>query len=155
MSKSLKRVRRALAEANVDTEILETQGARSAQDAANAVQCEIDQIAKSMIFAGASSSQLYLFLTAGSRQVDINKAATLVDEPLGRADAATVRAVTGFAIGGVSPVGHFSPIPAFLDLTLMQFDHVWAAAGTPNHVFRVTPQVLLQISSAQASDFSI
>lgn len=155
MSKSLKRVRAALDAAGIDTEIVETPLARTAADAAAAIGCEIDQIAKSIIFRGEMSGEAILFLTAGGNQVDTARAAALAGEPLGKADAALVRAQTGFAIGGVSPVGHLNPIRAYADKRLADFDVIWAAAGTPHHVFRCTPLDLLQIASAQLTDFKL
>ena len=154
MSKSLKRVRAVLEAAGIDTEIMETPLARTAADAANAIGCEIDQIAKSIIFRGETSGTAILFLTAGGNQVDPARAAALAGEPLGKADAALVRTQTGFAIGGVSPVGHLNPIRAFADTRLTDFDVIWAAAGPPHHVFRASPSDLLRISGAQASDFT-
>ena len=153
MSKSLKRVRAALEAAGIVTEIVETPLARTAADAAAAIGCEIDQIAKSIIFRGEVSGNAILFLTAGGNKVDPARAATISGEALGKADAALVRAQTGFAIGGVSPVGHLNPIRAFADTRLMDFDVIWAAAGTPQHVFRSTPAELLQISGAQPAEF--
>lgn len=153
MSKSLKRVRAALNRAGIDTDIVETSLARTAADAATALGCEIDQIAKSIILRGETSGKVFLFITAGGNQVDPDKAAMLAGEALGKADAALIRAQTGFAIGGVSPVGHITPITAFLDPRLQDFDVIWAAAGTPHHVFRSNPHALRQISNAQTSDF--
>ncbi|MEM9552333.1 MAG: YbaK/EbsC family protein [Pseudomonadota bacterium] len=154
MSKSMKRVRAALDAAGVPAEIRETNLARTAADAALAFNCHVDQIAKSIIFRGDTSGDALLFLTAGGNRVDPDKAAALAGEPLGKADAALVRAQTGFAIGGVAPIGHLSPIQAFLDRKLLEFDIVWAAAGTPTHVFSINPHHLMQISHAQASDFT-
>jgi len=154
MSKSLKRVRAALEAAGLPIDIHETQGARTAEMAANAVGCHLDQIAKSIIFRGETNGAALLFLTAGGNQVDITKASALAGEPLGKADAALVRAQTGFAIGGVSPVGHLNPVRAFLDCRLLEFDLVWAAAGTPNHVFAVDPAQLAALTGAKISDFS-
>lgn len=154
MSKSLKRVRAALEAAHIDTEILETPLARTAADAADAIGCEIDQIAKSIIFRGEDSGHALLFITAGGNTVDAKKATIIAGEPLGKADAALIRSQTGFAIGGVAPVGHVNPIRAFFDPRLSDFDVVWAAAGTPHHVFRSSPAELLQISCAQAADFT-
>ena len=154
MSKSLKRVRAALDEAGLPVEIVETNGARTAQMAADAVGCALDQIAKSIIFRGETSGTAILFLTAGGNQVDTTKASALAGEPLGKADAALVRAQTGFAIGGVSPVGHLSPIRAFIDSRLMEFDTVWAAAGTPNHVFALCPSKLPDLTGAEAANFT-
>jgi len=154
MSKSLKRVRAALDAAGIDARIQETPLARTAADAAAAIGCEIDQIAKSIIFRGATSGAAILFVTAGGNTVDADKAAQIAGEPLGKADAALIRAQTGFAIGGVSPVGHINPIAAFFDPKLLDFDRIWAAAGTPHHVFGATPQDVLRISGAQVSDFT-
>lgn len=154
MSKSLKRVQRALAEAGLDTEILEmAEGTRTAADAARAAGCEIDQIVKSVIFRGEEDGQAILFLTAGGNQVDADKASALAGEPLGKADAALIRAQTGFAIGGVSPVGHLSPVRAFMDPRLMDFTRIWAAAGTPRHVFAADPRDIARLTGAQVADF--
>ncbi|WP_137702345.1 YbaK/EbsC family protein [Marimonas lutisalis] len=152
MSKSLKRVRAALE--GHKAEIFEPGEARTAQMAADAVGCHVDQIAKSIIFRGDSSGEAVLFITAGGNQVDHAKATALAGEALGKADAALIRAQTGFAIGGVAPIGHLNPIRAFLDPRLLDFDIVWAAAGTPRHVFSVSPQDLLGMSGAQQADFT-
>ena len=154
MSKSLKRVRQALEAAGLSAEIRETELARTAADAATAVGCEVDQIAKSIIFQGQESGRAVLFLTAGGNRVDAAKAAQVAGEPLGKADAALVRAQTGFAIGGVSPVGHLSPIRAWLDPRLADFELIWAAAGTPHHVFPISPADLERITGAQPADFT-
>lgn len=156
MSKSLKRVIRALEAAGLTVAPVEmVDGARTAQTAADAVGCEVDQIAKSIIFCGENSQQAILFITAGGNQVCADKASALAGEPLGKADAALIRSQTGFAIGGVSPIGHLSPIRAFFDAKLLEFDEVWAAAGTPRHVFAANPARLQEISGAQASDFTV
>ena len=154
MSKSLKRVRQALEAAGLSAEIRETELARTAADAATAVGCEVDQIAKSIIFQGQESGRAVLFVTAGGNRVDAAKAAQVAGEPLGKADAALVRAQTGFAIGGVSPVGHLSPIRAWLDPRLAEFELIWAAAGTPHHVFPISPADLERITGAQPADFT-
>ncbi len=109
MSKSLKRVRTALIAAGLPDTIIETGQATTAQMAADEIGCAVDQIVKSIIFLGETSGACILFLTAGGNQVDIEKAAAIAGEPLGKADAALIRAQTGFAIGGVSPVGHLNP----------------------------------------------
>lgn len=155
MSKSLKRVRAALDALGVDTEIREmSDGTRTAADAARAVGCDLDQIAKSIIFKGEESGHVVLFLTAGGNQVDAKKASALAGEALGKADANLIRAETGFAIGGVSPVGMISTVRAFYDARLMEFDTIWAAAGTPRHVFPATPQVMVDAAGAQPGDFT-
>lgn len=154
MSKSLTRVRAALKAAGLDPQIRETELARTAADAADAIGCGVDQIAKSIIFRAAGSGAAILFLTAGGNQVDAAKAARVAGQPLGKADAALIRAQTGFAIGGVAPVGHLSPIRAFLDPRLQDFAIVWAAAGTPRHVFPIDPPSLIRVSGAQPADFT-
>ena len=152
MSKSLKRVSAALE--GEATEIRETGEAKTALQAAAELGVEVDQIAKSIIFQGQTTGQALLFITAGGNQVCENKAAALAGEPLGRADAALVRAQTGFAIGGVSPLAHKNPIRSFFDPRLMDFPLIWAAAGTPHHVFSLTPARLLEKSAAQHADFT-
>lgn len=154
MSKSLKRVKRALEEYGVDTEVRETGDAKTARAAAEELSVHVDQIAKSIIFHAQASDRAVLFLTAGGNQVDGDKASALAGESLGKADAALVRAQTGFAIGGVSPVGHLSPIRTWIDPHLMTFDIIWAAAGTPRHVFGITPEKLIEITGAQVADFT-
>lgn len=154
MSKSLKRVHAALEAAGITPLIVETELARTAKDAANAVGCDVDQIAKSIIFAGETSQVPILFLTAGGNRVHPERAADLAGEPLLKADATLVRNHTGFAIGGVAPIGHLNPIRAFFDTRLMEFDQVWAAAGTPHHVFQSDPRHLQHICGAVLGDFT-
>lgn len=154
MSKSLNRVMRALGNAGLDIAPLELgPETRTAQQAADAAGCALDQIAKSVIFAGAESGKAILFITAGGNKVDPRKASLAAGEPLGKADAALIRAQTGFAIGGVAPIGHLNPITAFFDPRLAEFDVIYAAAGTPRHIFPINPQVLLRISKSQITDF--
>lgn len=155
MSKSLKRVIAALADAGLDITPLELgPETRTAQQAADAAGCALDQIAKSVIFAGQTSGKAILFITAGGNQVNPAKASAVAGEPLGKADAALIRAQTGFAIGGVAPIGHLSPIQAFFDPRLATFEVIYAAAGTPRHIFPINPEVLQKISDAQISDFT-
>ena len=156
MSKSLKRVTAALHAAGISTEIREMPAeTRTAQQAAEAAGCALDQILKSIIFRGETSGRAILFMTAGGNQVDAAKASALAGEPLGKADAALIRDQTGFAIGGVAPLGHTSPIRAFLDPRLLDFPLIWAAAGTPRHIFAVDPGLVQKISDAQPADFII
>lgn len=154
MSKSMARVARALEEAGLPADIRELGEARTAAQAAAVAGCHIDQIAKSIIFAGQASGQAVLFLTAGGNQVDAGRASALAGEALGKADAALIRAQTGFAIGGVAPVGHLHPIRAFLDPRLMEFDVIWAAAGTPHHIFPIAPADLHRLTGAQLAEFT-
>ena len=153
MSKSLKRVRALLDSTGTPAEIKETALARTALDAAQALDCKVDQIAKSIVLRGETTGEAVLFITAGGQQVDLERASALAGEPLGKADAALIRAQTGFAIGGVSPVGHVNPCRKWFDTTLFGFDKIWAAAGTPHHVFGMDPAQMAQISDAQQADF--
>lgn len=155
MSKSLKRVRAAIEAAGLTIEIRETENARTAEDAAQAVGCSVDQIAKSIVFGGETSGEAILFLTAGGNRVCEEKAAALAGERLGRADADQVRRQTGFAIGGVSPIGHLSPIKVFFDPRLSKFSTIWAAAGTPRHVFSINPEDLVRLVNATRADFTL
>ncbi|MBF9029913.1 YbaK/EbsC family protein [Rhodobacterales bacterium HKCCE3408] len=155
MSKSLKRVRAALVAAGLADSIVEMEdGTRTAAEAAAAVGCEIDQIAKSIIFRGETSGEAVLFVTAGGNRVDAARASALAGEPLGPADAALIRAQTGFAIGGVAPIGHLSPCRAWFDARLLDFATVYAAAGTPRHVFPIAPDTLLRLTGAATASFT-
>lgn len=154
MSKSLARVVAALRAAGLDSQPVEMPGeTRTAGQAAEAAGCALDQIVKSILFQG-ESGRLYLFLTAGGNQVDSDRASALAGEPLGRADIAAVRAVTGFAIGGVAPLGHLTPLPVRMDPRLMDFATVWAAAGTPRHIFPADPRALLAAAGAELAEFT-
>lgn len=154
MSKSLKRVAAALDAAGLMAEIREMpEETRTAQQAADAAGCLLDQILKSIIFRGEDSGTAILFMTAGGNQVDPAKASALAGESLGKADAGLIRAQTGFAIGGVAPIGHLSPLRSFFDPRLLDFPVIWAAAGTPRHIFSVDPAILHRISGAKLADF--
>ncbi len=155
MSKSLKRVAAALDAAGLGSEILEMPGeTRTAEQAAAAAGCALDQIAKSIIFRGEATGHVVLFLTAGGNRVSAAKASAVAGQALGKADAELIRAETGFAIGGVAPIGHLTPIRSFFDPRLLDFDTVWGAAGTPRHIFPVNPRALLQATGAELADFT-
>ena len=155
MSKSLKRVRAEAEKLSLGIDILEiTVPTKTAQQAADAIEVEVDQIAKSIIFRGATTGRAILFLTAGGNRVDAEKAAELAKEPLERADAAFIRTETGFAIGGVSPLGHIKETTAYFDTRLMEFEIIWAAAGTPHHMFKITPDKLVKAARAEVASFT-
>ena len=156
MSKSLARVEAAQMSHGLAVTILAC-GAdtRTAAQAAGVAGVEIDQIVKSIIFRGETSGRIALFLTAGGNRVDADLASALAREPLGRADADQVRAETGFAIGGAAPVGHLSPVPTWADPRLLDFGVVWAAAGTPQHIFAVAPETLVRITGATVAPFAV
>jgi prolyl-tRNA editing enzyme YbaK/EbsC (Cys-tRNA(Pro) deacylase) len=156
MSKSLTRVKRHLADLGLDIDILHvTVPTNTAQQAADVVGCQVDQIAKSVIFRAEDSGQAVLFLTPGGNRVDIAAASALAGTALGKADAALIRAQTGFAIGGVSPFGHLQPIRAFMDPRLAEFSEIWAAAGTPHHMFSIAPDVLIAKTGATVAAFTV
>jgi prolyl-tRNA editing enzyme YbaK/EbsC (Cys-tRNA(Pro) deacylase) len=128
-------------------------GTRTAGDAATAVGCSIDQIVKSMVFD--ADGELVLALTSGVNRIDPAALATVVGAATcRRADPDEVRRVTGFAIGGVAPIGHDQHLPAWIDPHLLGFDEVWAAAGTPRHMFPVTPSALVTLTGARAARFT-
>jgi prolyl-tRNA editing enzyme YbaK/EbsC (Cys-tRNA(Pro) deacylase) len=125
--------------------------ARTAADAARAVGCRVDQIAKSLVFRLRESGRALLVVTSGAHRVDEAQVATLVGEPLDRADADFVRAETGFAIGGVAPIGHLKPVVTLVDEHLLTFDEIWAAAGHPNTVFRLRPADLVTMTGGRVA----
>ncbi|MFT3971077.1 MAG: YbaK/EbsC family protein [Micropruina sp.] len=125
--------------------------ARTAQDAADALEVELGQIVKSIIFRRRADDAAVLVMTSGDRRVDETKVAMKVGD-LARADAAFVKAATGFSIGGVSPVAHAHPSVELIDTELFRFDVIWAAAGHPHAVFRLTPDDLVRLTGAPVAD---
>ncbi len=125
--------------------------ARTAQEAADALGISVGQIAKSVVFRRKADAAAVLVVTSGDRRVDEKKVAALVGA-LGRADAGFVKASTGFTIGGVSPVGHATKPVLLIDRELFRFDEIWAAAGHPNGVFRLSPKELTQLTGAPVED---
>jgi prolyl-tRNA editing enzyme YbaK/EbsC (Cys-tRNA(Pro) deacylase)/predicted Fe-S protein YdhL (DUF1289 family) len=125
--------------------------ARTAQQAADALGVALGQIAKSIIFRRLSDDAAVLVITSGDRRVDQKKVEALVG-PLGRADAAFVKATTGFTIGGVAPIAHAKPCVTLMDEDLFRFDDIWAAAGHPHAVFQLTPNQLCFMTGVSESD---
>jgi prolyl-tRNA editing enzyme YbaK/EbsC (Cys-tRNA(Pro) deacylase) len=125
--------------------------ARTCQEAAEALGLQTGQIAKSVIFRRKSDDAAVLVVASGDRRVDEKKVAALVG-PIGRADAVFVKAKTGYSIGGVAPVGHATPPVTLIDRELFRFEEVWAAAGHPNGVFRVSPAELEKLTGAPVAD---
>lgn len=147
-SNSTRRVIAALHDHGVDTEVRDMPGStRTAQDAAEAVGCDVAQIVKSLLFA-SEDGRAWLVLASGPNRVDPGLLQARTGSPVTMADPATVREVTGFAIGGVAPVGLASDLPVLMDEDLLGHDVVWAAAGTPKSVFPVAPDVLRRITAA-------
>jgi Cys-tRNA(Pro) deacylase len=122
---------------------------RTAADAAAAIGCEIAQIAKSLVFRAAESHRAVLVIVSGINRVDEKKLSALLGEKIGKADADFVRNETGFAIGGVAPIGHTRKVTVFIDADLTYYAEIWAAAGAPNAVFRLTPAELARVTQGQ------
>ncbi len=125
---------------------------RTAEEAAAACGCAVGQIVKSLVFRGKSSGKPYLLLVSGANRVNETAAARSIGEPLQRPDAQYVRDVTGFAIGGIPPFGHDTRLSTYMDRDLLGYDTVWAAAGTPDSVFAVTPADLRDKADAAVID---
>ena len=144
---SIERVRAALSASGLALEAVELDAStRTAQEAADAIGCIVSQIVKSLVFRGKESDEAILVLASGTNRVDEKRVAEVAGEALGRADADFVRSETGFAIGGVAPIGHIKPVKTFIDRDLQQYAEIWAAAGNPNAVFRLTPDDLVALT---------
>ena len=124
---------------------------RTAAEAAAAIGCEVAEIAKSLVFRGQTSGRAVMIIASGVDRVDEKKAAQAIGEPIGRADADFVREATGFAIGGVPPVGHKDRPITLIEERLMRLAEIWAAAGTPNAVFRLTPGDLVELTGGRVA----
>jgi prolyl-tRNA editing enzyme YbaK/EbsC (Cys-tRNA(Pro) deacylase) len=122
---------------------------RTSKDAAAAIGCTVSQIAKSLIFRSQPGNQPVLVITSGPNRVNEALVGDVLGEKIGKADAEFVRETTGFAIGGIPPVGHLHPIRTFIDIDLFQHEVIWAAAGTPNAVFRLTPDALKEMTNGE------
>lgn len=153
MKASVRRVTDALQQAGVDAAITEfSASTRTAEEAAAAVGASVGQIVKSLVFL--AGDQPVLVLASGLNRVDTERLAAVAGAPISRAPAERVRAVTGFSIGGVPPVAHATALPAYLDRDLLQYDEVWAAAGTPNAVFPINPEQLRVLTHAEVVDIA-
>ena len=148
---SIDRVRAALLAAGHPDTITEfPDGTRTAADAAAAIGCEVAQIAKSIVFRAGERAAVVI--ASGANRVDAKKVQAALGVPVKRADADWVRAATGFAIGGVAPVGHISPPLLVFDRDLLALHPIWAAAGSPHHVFRTEAELLARITGAPVAD---
>jgi len=158
---SVARVRQALADLGVETEIKEfSASTRTSADAAAAIGCSVAQIAKSLVFRAKQAGRAILGMARGANRVDEKKLAAKLGETIGKADAEFVRDETGFAIGGVAPVGHDVEkrgirLKTLIDQDLLQYDVIWAAAGSPNSVFRLTPDDLVRITQGEVADLKL
>ncbi len=125
------------------------QTTRSAAEAAGAIGCRLEQIVKSLVFRGKHTGEPILVLASGANRVSEKRLAELASEPVEKADPEFVRQSTGFSIGGVPPVGHLRPVAALIDEDLLQYSEIWAAAGTPFAVFRLTPDDLVKATGGR------
>ena len=149
------KVRQVLEQSGIEFEItLLPAAVRTAQLAADALGCAVGQIANSLIFRDKAGARAVLIMCAGDRRVDLAKVRRETGIELGKADADFVRRETGFAIGGVPPVAHSSPLLCLLDASLQRHTEIWAAAGTPESVFRMSPQQLRQITGGDWLDLA-
>lgn len=147
---SAQRVHEALSRQGLDSRLVELPvAARTSQQAADALGVEVGRIAKSLVFRAVNSSSAVLVIAAGDRRVDERRVAAALGEPIERATPEFVRAHTGFAIGGVAPVGHPQSLATFVDTSLRRFDKVWAAGGTPHCVFPIAPADLVIASGGR------
>jgi len=150
---SVQRVREALAAHGLGIEVVELAAStRTAEDAAAAVGCHVAQIVKSLVFRGTTSGRPLLVLVSGTHRASEARLAALAGEAVARADADFVRERTGFAIGGVPPLGHAEALTVLVDRDLMSFPVVWAAAGSPNAVFALAPADLLRVAQGRVAD---
>jgi Cys-tRNA(Pro) deacylase len=150
LSASARKVQAALAALDLDCQVVELpDSTRTAEEAAQAIGCTVGQIVKSLVLAGKKSSHTYLVLASGQNRVDFKAVGTYLGEKVKMASPDHVRQQTGFAIGGVPPLGHANPITAFIDRHLMRYDTIWAAAGTPHAVFRLTPADLQRMTGGE------
>jgi len=147
LSPSAQKVQDFLLALGFDCKVIEFQDStRTSAEAAARISCQIGQIVKSLIFRGQTTAKPVLILTSGANRVDESRLSRYAGESIGRADAEFVRTTTGFAIGGVPPIGHVQPLETYLDEDLLQYEIIWAAAGTPNAVFELTPSILLKMT---------
>jgi prolyl-tRNA editing enzyme YbaK/EbsC (Cys-tRNA(Pro) deacylase) len=154
MKAAVERVVAALRGAGLVVEIQEfADSTRTADEAAAAVESTVGQIVKSLVFL--AGEEPILVLVSGANRADTDKLARIAGARIRRADADTVRRATGFAIGGVPPLGHAAPLRAYLDRDLLRYDTVWAAAGTSNAVFAITPGELARVAGAEAVDLAV
>ena len=154
-STSARRVQKALENLGLACQVIEmAKTTRSAKDAARAVGCRVEQIVKSLVFRGKKSRKAFLIVASGVNRVNEEKFAELVGEPVEMPDADFVREKTGFTIGGVPPIAHTNPLETFIDEDLFSHAEIWAAAGTPRAVFKLTPADLRKITGGRVVSIS-
>jgi prolyl-tRNA editing enzyme YbaK/EbsC (Cys-tRNA(Pro) deacylase) len=152
---SAQKVQDALLAQGYNNQVIEfADSTRTAAEAAAAVGCTVGQIAKSLVFRGASSQRPILIIASGTNRVHEKRAAQHIGEKLEKADAEFVRNTTSFAIGGVPPLGHAQPMATYIDQDLLQYEQIWAAAGHPHAVFRLTPAQLVTMTCGKVIEIT-
>ena len=150
LNPSSQKVQEYLRSVGVEAQVKEMPAAtRTAKEAAQAIGCSVAQIAKSIVFRTAQSGRAVLVIASGANRVNEHRMSELIGEPIGKATPEFVRESTGFGIGGVPPVGHGNPLETWIDRDLLQFDIIWAAAGTPFTVFSIRPNQLQSITAGK------
>jgi prolyl-tRNA editing enzyme YbaK/EbsC (Cys-tRNA(Pro) deacylase) len=150
LSASAQRFQDALQDLGFSLQVIELpDSTRTASEAAEAVGVQVGQIVKSLVFKAKRSGRPILIVASGAHRVNEKRIEARIDEPLGKASADFVRESTGYAIGGVPPVGHSQQIQTFVDQDLLQYEEIWAAAGTPHAVFRLTPAQLVEMTQGE------
>lgn len=147
---NIERIKEILKNFGLNCEIIEfSQTTRTSLDAAKAIGCRVEQIGKSIIFRGINSNKAYLVIASGGNRINEERFSKIVGEAIEKGNPDFVREKTGFIIGGVPPFGHKEPLETFIDEDLFLYDEIWCAGGTPNTVFKLTPQDLLKITQAK------
>ena len=155
LSSSTRKVQEVLQTRGLSFRVVELPAStRTAREAAEAIGCQVGQIAKSLVFEGKHSGKPLLVIASGANRVDETKLAELAGEPIGKANADFVRQRTGFSIGGVPPVGHSVPLQTWIDEDLLQYEAIWAAAGTPHAVFELKPTDLPEMTGGKTEAIS-
>lgn len=155
LSSSAQRIQEELIKLGYDYTVIEAEeSTRTAEEAAARVGCEVGQIVKSLIFQGKSSGKAILILTSGANRVDVNRIKAYANEKIRRADPEFVRECTGFAIGGIPPLGHVRLIETYVDEDLLRYEEIWAAAGTPKAVFKMQASELPKMTGGKVIPLS-
>jgi prolyl-tRNA editing enzyme YbaK/EbsC (Cys-tRNA(Pro) deacylase) len=150
LSPSAQKVQDALKALGFSNQVMELQSTtRTSAEAAQAVGCRVEQIAKSLVFQGKRTNRPILVIASGANRVNEKRVAEFISEPLGKADADYVRKSTGFVIGGVPPIAHIEKLEIFVDEDLQQYDEIWAAAGSPHAIFRLSPSDLIKMTGGR------
>jgi Cys-tRNA(Pro) deacylase len=150
LNTSVRKVEKALKAHGLECQVLNMkETTRSAQDAANSLGCRVEQIVKSLVFMTKKTKKPILVVASGANRVNTKKIRNLLSEPITMADPDFVRAKTGFVVGGVPPLGHSSPLETFIDEDLLKYPEIWAAAGSSNTMFKLSPDDLQKITQGQ------